>query len=186
MLLDGLTDYVVGLSCCYGLAHACWTRFPSPWVWPAAATIVLSTILHVALYEHYKGRYLAWCAERTPPGDVSASAGRTERTLEAMRGVLYDRVAEVLVAAPDPSGGPVVDLETRRRHFAFPMRLASGLGLGTHLSVVYLAAMSAAWVPGALLLVATLAITIGLNLLMLAAIRAWAKAERQYQGPLNA
>jgi phosphatidylglycerophosphate synthase len=177
-LIDGVTDAIVGLAATIGLAHALATRLPAQPVWPVAAAILASVVVHVALYDHYKERYLAACAGGPSPTREAGGAGRAERALGALYVAVYYRIAAVLVPSFSRPPSLPADVEIRRRHLAPPMRLAAWLGLGTQLLGVYISALLAALEPEAALTLLGVLFLVVFNVLTVAVILAWRRADR--------
>ena len=185
MLLDGIVDLAVGLALWWALAwptarllgHA-W------WAWLLMVGVLLSTELHVALYDGYKNRFLAAVApprlratgaEDEVPAWRRPGASRFERWVGAAYEHVYGSIAKRSGAERLES----LPAERFRAVYGRAMRWASWLGLGTHLFVMYVAAAACALWPLAAFWVAVVTILVLGNLWTLAVLWAWRDAARR-------
>lgn len=153
-IIDGMVDVLVVVPCYVILAI--WATANHGW--PGFGFIAFAGLnqwLHITAYDRFKSLYLA----RTQPGEADGGEARDGVEADYQRaresGTLLEKVgyfiyARILLRIQDVvSGGaavpePVEDLEAYRSEHAGAMRLASFLGLGTHMIVIYgsIAAMS--------------------------------------------
>lgn len=171
MLLDGAVDTVVGVSVWYGLSHTLAGQLQAWWVWPTCGAALVSIVVHAALYDDAKDRYL-----RAAHGVAAAPAppaGAVERALDAVHRGVYGCIA---ARARAHGTFDYVDRDRAARELARPMRLSSFIGLGSHLCVVYLVVLLSAFDARAAVLAITLLVTVGTNAVMVVALVAWKRA----------
>ncbi|MDH5490715.1 MAG: CDP-alcohol phosphatidyltransferase family protein [Myxococcales bacterium] len=184
MLLDGISDAIVGFAVWLGCALAMVAEIDAWWGWPAAVAILLSILLHVALYDGYKGRFEKGVrpeVDLAAPASAEEQARQTalERFLERLIGGIYRSTYVALNAKVGGEEAPAVDPARFRRAFAAPMRLITWIGLGTNLALMYLSMMLVPLWPLAPIWIG-LVLIVGLgNALTVWAILAWKRAERE-------
>jgi hypothetical protein len=164
------------------------------WTVPAALSIVLSILIHAGLYDHIRIRYgvlvnppPAVQAEATRP--VEAAGNDVPKALwarmqdgffafaQGFYEVTYTNISRICIGVEPSSPRPAVHPDFARQLFAGPMRMASFLGLGTHLLLMQVATATALWwleLPFLLALV----VVVGLgNLWAVLVVVAWRRAE---------
>lgn len=153
-VLDGMSDYAVGLS--FGLAatYVLAQHYGSPWYWLLGLAGMASAGAQMALFDHTKTRYIA---QVTPEeADREEDLGTIERNRAAARAagrrgeafllwvyLRYTRAQNVTVRVA-PARDPVAHRAANRRR----MFVWTFLGSGTHNALAYLlAALSFIWLP---------------------------------------
>jgi phosphatidylglycerophosphate synthase len=177
MLLDGFVDTVVGISVWYGVSHTLCGQVHAWWAWPACVLILPTILVHCALYDDAKNRYLRAVgpARAATPGPT----GRVERALDAVYRTVYGGIAAGTTA---PRAAARVDRHLARRELALPMRLTGFIGLGSHLVVIYTTTLLSAIDPGLALEVMAAVILFGSNAVMVFALAGWTRAWRRMGG----
>jgi phosphatidylglycerophosphate synthase len=150
-IVDGLTDYVVGVSVAVGATYSMVQAFHEPWYWLLGLVGLVSIAAQSALFDHTKTHYIARVSggysEREE--DVERIAGergrlwREGRYREAALLWVYERYSRAQHAAlliP-----PVADPAVYRAANAARMRAWTFLGIGTHLALAYVLAVIARW-----------------------------------------
>jgi len=184
MLLDGFVDFIVGIAVWYGVSYTTCNSIDAWWAWPAGILVLPTIVVHVALYDGMKNKFMAVMhPPREHPADDGPSPGRLERLFERLYRSVHGRIQRASGEGNDPSQpfDGEVDRDLFRREMAVPMRLWSWLGLGTHLAIMYVATIGAVLDPRIPFWVATIVITIGSNLLMIVALVTWKRAWRRVQ-----
>lgn len=200
MLLDGMIDFIVGVS--FWLAM-CIRTAPDWGFWtvPAALSIVLSILIHTGLYDHMRIRFGVLV---NPPAEAQAVAtpprADSESVSEAPRGlwagfldgfyafaqgfyeVTYTNISRICIGVEPSSPRPAVHPAFARQLFAGPMRMASYLGLGTHLFLMYTATALAVFDLFLPFHLAMLTVVVGLNLWAVLVVLAWRRAEALIAG----
>jgi phosphatidylglycerophosphate synthase len=170
-VLDGIADYVVGVTAFVGFVYASVTLSKDPSVWVLGTIAGLSCAVHSALFDSAKLRYTqaAGFLFRDREEDLSRIA--LERAQARQRGDLktllmfwlydkYTRAQRAALAAPPPTN----PTEFRRRYKG-QIQLWTYLGIGTHLALLYTgAALSCLWPPA--LIVCFVIIAGPMNLLL--------------------
>lgn len=181
MLLDGAMDFVVGASFWAAMVWATMPTWLGRWGWPCAVVILLSFVLHCALYDHFRNRFVQ---VSNPPDasldnsdDVDGSMGLVERLYQ----MAYVTPSRMLVGVGPGDPRPNVSAEVGRRILKRPMNMASWMGLGTQLAMMYLATALAFISPQLPFYAATVLVVVGLNLWMLLTIIIWRRAEKTLQ-----
>jgi hypothetical protein len=173
-ILDGLSDYVVGLA--MGISGSLYMAgtLGSNWWWLVGLAGIASSAVQSALFDHTKSRYIARVgggyAEREEDLDkIAADLARARRERRLRDAVLlwvylsYSRAQHQALAIPpadDPAG-------FRARH-AGRMRAWTWLGIGTHFALAYLmTALAYWWAPAAAVYFVATATVFNLFLLVL-------------------
>ncbi len=192
MLLDGMIDFIVGVG--FWLAMSVRTAPPEWGLWavPAALSIILSILIHTGLYDHMRLRYavLVNPPAPAPEPDRSEEAAETivyglrERLTDAFFAfamafytVTYTNISRICIGVEPSSPRPAVAPEFARQLFAGPMRMASSLGLGTHLFLMYLGTATAMYWLQLPFLFALVAVVGVLNVWAVLVVLAWRRAE---------
>ncbi|MBK7828784.1 CDP-alcohol phosphatidyltransferase family protein [Nannocystis sp.] len=192
MLLDGMIDFIIGVA--FWLAMSIRTA-PDWGVWtvPAALSIVLSVLIHTGLYDHMRLRYGVLVSP--PRSQATASRPHAEAEDAAPRGlrtrmqdaffafaqgfyeVTYTNISRICIGVEPSSPRPAVHPEFARQLFAGPMRMATYLGLGTHLLLMFIGTATAI-VHLHLPFYIALGVVVGLlNLWAVLVVVAWRRAE---------
>lgn len=197
MLLDGMIDFIVGVS--FWLAMSIRT---APdwgfWTVPAALSIVLSILIHTGLYDHMRIRFGVLVRPPAEPQAVAtpprSDAPAAERGLwagfldgfyafaQAFYEVTYTNISRICIGVEPSSPRPAVHPDFARQLFAGPMRMASYLGLGTHLFLMYTATALAVFELHLPFEIAMLTVVVGLNLWAVLVVLAWRRAEALIAG----
>lgn len=154
-ILDGLSDYAVGVAMGIGGSYYMVIVLGSNWWWLAGLAGIASSAVQSALFDHTKSRYIARTgggyAEREEDLDkVSADRDRSlkERRLKdaflLWSYLLYTRAQHRAMAIP-AAADPVA---FRTRH-AGHMRAWTWMGIGTHFALAYLFTALTYWWPPA-------------------------------------
>jgi hypothetical protein len=175
MLLDGIADQVSGITFWFGVAWSSVAGIDGWWVWPAAVAILVSIVLHTAIYDQLKVAFAvgARLGDAPKPPDL-ANAGAFERGVEWLYVRAYGTLGDKIRAAADPT----IDPARFRAAFAPAMRMVSFLGLGTQITIMYAATALGALEPSIPFWVGLGAIVGALNAWMLVALVAWRRAKR--------
>lgn len=155
-ILDGISDYAVGLALGIGAGYFMATFHGSPWYWLLAVAGIASAAVHSALFDHTKTRYIARAgggySERDEDlGLVAAERDRAWRERRYRDALLlwtyhhYSTAQHAALAIP-----PAADPVAYRAANAGRMRAWTVLGIGTHFALAYLCAIAAYWWPGAI------------------------------------
>jgi phosphatidylglycerophosphate synthase len=150
-IVDGLTDYVVGISVAIGATWCMVQAFHEPWYWLLGLVGLASIAAQSALFDHTKTRYIARVAggysEREEDVERVATerrrAWRERRYREAFLLWVYERYSRTQHAAlliP-----LVADPAAYRAANAVRMRAWTFLGIGTHLALAYVLSLIARW-----------------------------------------
>lgn len=178
MLLDGLVDSVVGISVWYGVSHTLCGQVDSSWAWPLCALTLPAIIVHCAVYDDVKNRYLR--AVHPVQKVASELPSGVERLLEVLYRIVYGGIAAGTTAV---GALEAADRELARGELARPMRLASWTGLGSHLVVIYVATLLSVIEPRLALSGIAVAILLASNALTIAALASWKRAWRRIEVP---
>lgn len=197
MLLDGMIDFIVGVS--FWLAMS--IRSAPDWgVWtvPAALAIILSILIHTGLYDHMKLRFNVLVSppapeqpRATPPQGAQPypRRGIKEWFLDGFFGfaqafyeATYTNISRICLHVEPSSPRPAVDPEFARQLFTGPMRMASYLGLGTHLFLMYGATALGCVALELPFYVAMGTVVLVLNLWAALVVVAWRRAEALVAG----
>jgi len=187
MLLDGAMDLVVGLCVWFGLAHSALAGMTQWWAWPLAFFALVSIVVHCALYDSVKNffvRHSLPIAAR-PPVKPTVPTTPIAKATYLLYSTAYGLVARVFGAGEDEALEAADPVEFRRE-FSGTMRIVGWLGLGTHLVVVYLAALLGAFARPAPFIAVLVVVGIGLNGLMFVAVAARKRAAQRLRDRLNA
>lgn len=183
MLLDGLVDAIVGVVFWAGMTWTTSQAFPGAlWLWPLSFTILLSIVLHCALYDHLRKRFSLLVRPDAPP---QKPAGQSGAFLNTLYQNTYVRVSVALTGVPPDAARPDLDPAHLRARFARPMRMASWFGLGSQLAVIYSMTLLAVFWPLLPFFAALVLLGGVLNVWMIAALAAW-KAEEKAAAALVA
>lgn len=197
MLLDGMIDFIVGVS--FWLAMSIRT---APdwgfWTVPAALSIVLSILIHTGLYDHMRLRFGVLVRPPEPPQAVATppqaddhgqDAGLQARLLDgfyafaqAFYEVTYTNISRICIGVEPSSPRPAVHPDFARQLFAGPMRMASYLGLGTHLFLMYTVTALAVYQLNLPFLLALVLTVLVLNVWAVLVVLAWRRAEALIAG----
>lgn len=195
MLLDGMIDFIVGVS--FWLAMSIRTAPPN-WGWwgvPAALSIVLSILIHTGLYDHMRIRFGVLAnppptprvvAEPPQPANTPypVHRGLSTRFVEwffrfaqAFYEVTYTNISRICIGVEPSSPRPDIDPAVARQILAGPMRMATHLGLGTHLVLMYGATALAVFDLHLPFYIALGTVVVGLNVWSVFTVLAWRRAE---------
>ncbi|MCG8557554.1 MAG: CDP-alcohol phosphatidyltransferase family protein [Proteobacteria bacterium] len=181
MLLDGFIDLVVGVSIWYALARTSVTYLGGGgWAWPLAVLVLVSIVVHCAFYDQYKERYTrnVTTQVRSPHRGEPTAAGARGGFVR-LAGRLH-RLYETIVGSPEAGTlrRPDVDAAAYRRALARPMALMRWLGLGSNLTVMYVAILLSAWQPMAPWWLGHIVINGAMNAMLIVAVVSWKRAEQ--------
>jgi phosphatidylglycerophosphate synthase len=153
-VLDGLSDYAVGISFGLGATYVLAHGYGSAWFWLLGIAGMVSAGVQMALFDHAKTRYIA----RVTPdaSDREEDLGTIERNRAAARAAgrrgeafllriyaTYTKAQNVTVRVA-PARDPAAHRAANRRR----MFIWTFLGSGTHNALAYLlAALSFVWLP---------------------------------------
>jgi hypothetical protein len=190
MLLDGMVDFTVGVA--FWLAM-CIRTAPDWGVWtlPAALSIILSILIHTGLYDHIRLRYGVLVnppaparAAATPPRSEPGPRGLVVRLQDAFFAfaqgfyeVTYTNISRICLGVEPSSPRPAVHPAFARQLFAGPMRMASFLGLSTHLVLMFIGTATALVSLHLPFYIALVVATGVLNLWAVLVVVAWRRAE---------
>ncbi len=155
-ILDGVTDYAVGISFGVGASHYLVQLYHSPWYWLLGLAGIVSSAVQSALFDHAKTRYIArvgggYCereedVDRVHKDRVRAwSEGRYGDALLFWVYEGYSRAQHATLSI-----APAADPAAYRAAHAGRMRAWTVLGIGTHFALGYLLCVAAFWWPPAL------------------------------------
>lgn len=177
MLLDGFVDAVVGISVWYGVSHTLCGQIHVWWAWPACLLTLPTILVHCAVYDDAKNRYLRVVNPPLSGPRPRPAVGFSERALEKIYQTVYGSIA----AGTTRSSPTHVDRDAARRALAGPMRLFRLIGLGSNLVVIYAATLLSAIDPVLTLDAIAVVILLGSNALMLVALLRWKRAWRRVE-----
>ncbi|MEO8636954.1 MAG: CDP-alcohol phosphatidyltransferase family protein [Gemmatimonadales bacterium] len=153
-IVDGIADYVVGIS--LGICGSWYmvTVHGSPWYWLLGLAGIASAAVQSALFDHTKTRYIARVSggytEREEDIDTVARNRAAARAEGHLGDVIllwvyegYSRAQNAALAIP-----PAADPAAYRAAHADRMRTWTFLGIGTHFAIAYVAMILATWWPG--------------------------------------
>jgi hypothetical protein len=175
-IVDGVADYIVGVSVALGATYFMVVIGGSRWYWLLGLAGLVSTAVQSALFDHTKTRYIARVgggySEREEDVDRVTSqrvrAWNEGRYREAMLFWVYERYSRAQHAAL--AIPPVADPSAYRAANARRMRAWTFLGIGTHLALAYLLGAVTYWWPAAAAAYFILCATV-FNLLLLVLVR---------------
>ena len=191
MLLDGMIDFIVGVS--FWLAMS--IRTAPDWglgTVLAALAIILSILIHTGLYDHIRIRFGVLCnppapaqpvatppvADNTAPRDLSTSfLDGFYAFAQAFYEVTYTNISRICLGVEPATPRPDVHPDFARQLFAGPMRMASYLGLGTHLFLMYTATALALYDLNLPFYIALGSVVFVLNVWAVLVVLAWRRAE---------
>ncbi|MBI5534063.1 MAG: CDP-alcohol phosphatidyltransferase family protein [Deltaproteobacteria bacterium] len=138
MLLDGAMDLVVGVSVWFGVSYAYLAGRTEWWGWPVAFFALVSIVLHCALYDNLKNFFVRHSLPRAdrPPIVAAAPKSAAWRMVNSVYLTAYGSVAKVFGTGEDAALEASEPAEFRQE-FSPTMRMACWLGLGSHLTFVY-------------------------------------------------
>lgn len=192
MLLDGMIDFIVGVS--FWLVMSIRTA-PDWGLWtvPAALSIVLSILIHTGLYDHMKLRFGVLVNPPEPPQAVATPPqaeeppgprGLTTRFVDgffafaqAFYNVTYTNISRICLGVEPSSPRPDVHPDFARQLFSGPIHMASYLGLGTQLFLMYSGTALAVLEIHLPFYIALGSIVFLLNLWAVMTVIAWRRAE---------
>jgi len=192
MLLDGMIDFIVGVS--FWLVMSIRTA-PDWGLWtvPAALSIVLSILIHTGLYDHMKLRFGVLVNPPEPPQAVATPPqaeeppgprGLTTRFVDgffafaqAFYNVTYTNISRICLGVEPSSPRPDVHPDFARQLFSGPIHMASYLGLGTQLFLMYSSTALAVLEIHLPFYIALGSIVFLLNLWAVMTVIAWRRAE---------
>jgi hypothetical protein len=143
-ILDGVSDYVVGLALALGASYYMVVYHQNPWFWLLGLAGAISAGIQSALFDHAKTRYIARVGggylEREEDLDRVVRDRATARAEghwgDAVLLWLYERYSRAQHAAFRIA--PVNDPVRYRAKNAGRMRAWTFLGIGTHYALAYL------------------------------------------------
>jgi len=170
-ILDGLADYVVGVSTALSGSWFLVQTLGSPWYWLLGLAGTVSTVAQSAMFDHAKTRYIARVgggySEREEDIDRIAKerrrAWREGRYRDALLFRLYEGYSRAQHAALTIP--PVADPVAYRIANAPRMRRWTFMGIGTHFALGYVLAAAAYWSPYAIVAYFAICATV-LNLVL--------------------
>ncbi len=193
MLLDGMIDFIVGVM--FWLVVS--LRMAPDWgFWtvPAALSIILSILIHTGLYDHMRIRFNVLVqpppavepeqprAVPPEPQPCPPEQGLWARFLDGFFAfaqgfyeITYTNISRLAIGVEPSSPRPDVAPAVARQVFSGPMRMASFLGLGTHLFLMYCATILAMW--DGTFEFAFWVVVGGLNVWTVFVVAAWRRAE---------
>lgn len=154
-ILDGISDYAVGVAMGVGGSYYMAVVLGSNWWWLVGLAGIGSAAVQSALFDHTKSRYIARVGggyvEREEDLDkVSADhaaarrEGRIKDAVLLWTYLVYTRAQHRALAIP-----AAVDPVAFRARHAGRMRAWTWLGIGTHFALAYLFCALSYWWPGA-------------------------------------
>jgi len=172
-ILDGISDYAVGVSVGVGASYFLASVTGSPWYWLLGLGGIASSAVQAALFDHAKTRYIArvsggYSEREEDVGRVAADRRRATdagRYLDAFLLWVYEhysRAQHATLRIP-----PVSDPIAYRAAHATRMRLWTFLGIGTHFALAYLLMAATYWSVWAAAAYFIICLTL-LNVLLLA------------------
>ncbi len=188
-ILDGIVDLVVLLTL-YVLIFFDMLRLHG-WIWATVAFVGgMSGGLRIYLYDKFKSIYLSYVDPSASDGGEPVQVVFRQWEKVKAEGTLPQKIAMFVYAGmllkaqeaivPGPSEPPVVTGESaarfRARHLP-KMRVATLLGLGTHMLFVYTAVTLSAWFDNAL--PALQVLFFGPYNLLLVALLIWTRSMRE-------
>lgn len=171
MMLDGLTDNVVGTSVFLGMAYNVVVYTGVPWMWLLGVAAGLSAAAHVWVYDAKKKQYLNYLGLVHPQEVQPISALAAQRAQAAAQGqwfeafllsayIFFRHTQSVDVTASTVAADPVGFWQANRGQ----MRRWTLMGSSLHFFLLYMAAIiSPIWPPA--FLACVLLYAVGLNLL---------------------
>ncbi len=192
MLLDGMIDFIVGVT--FWLVMSIRTA-PDWGLWtvPVALSIILSILIHTGLYDHMKLRFGVLVNPPEPPKAVAtppqaaSKPGRRSLTTRLVDGffafaqgfyeVTYTNISRICLGVDPSSPRPDVNPAFARQLFSGPMRMATFLGLGTQLFIMYSGTALAVLDLHLPYYVALGSVVVVLNLWTVMTVLAWRRAE---------
>ena len=194
MLLDGMIDFIVGVS--FWLAMSIRTA-PDWGLWtvPAALSIILSILIHTGLYDHMRLRFNVLVNPPEPPQAVAsppqAAASQQDQPrdlktrlldgffdfAQSFYEVTYTNISRICLGIEPSSPRPDVHPAFARQLFSGPMHMASYLGLGTQLFLMYMGTALALFEIHLPFYIALGAVVVVLNLWTVLTVLAWRRAE---------
>lgn len=193
MLLDGMIDFIVGVS--FWLVMSIRTA-PDWGLWtvPAALSIVLSILIHTGLYDHMKLRFGVLVNPPEPPQAVATPPQADDTTAQdrslktrlvdgffaftlAFYEVTYTNISRICLGIEPSSPRPDVNPAFARQLFSGPIHMASYLGLGTQLFLMYMGTALAILEIHLPFYIALGSIVFLLNLWAVLTVLAWRRAE---------
>lgn len=195
MLLDGMIDFIVGVSFWFAMSIRTAPGEWGLWAAPAALSIVLSILIHTGLFDHIKLRFLVLTRPPAPPR-VVAEAPKSAASYPRHRGpwqrfvdwffafaqafyeVTYTNISRICLGVEPSSPRPNIDPAVARQLLVGPMRMTTHLGLGTHLALMYSATALAVFDMNYPFYIALGTVVVGLNVWAVFVVLAWRRAER--------
>jgi len=153
-VLDGLSDYAVGISFGLGATYVLAHDYGSAWFWLLGIAGMVSAGVQMALFDHAKTRYIARVSPDAADRDEDlgtvarnrAAALAAGRRGEAFLLWIYDRYTRAQNVTVHV--GPAHDHAAHRAANRHRMLAWTFLGSGTHNALAYLfAAASFLWLP---------------------------------------
>ena len=152
-ILDGIADYVVGLTIGVSGSYYMVTVHGSPWYWLLGLAGVASSAMQSALFDHAKTRYIARVAGGYAEREEDIAKVARDRAAARSEGRLgdvillwvyetYSKAQHAALAIP-----AAADPVAYRAAYAGRMRLWTFLGIGTHFALAYLLIFLTPWWP---------------------------------------
>ena len=155
-ILDGVADYVVGLTIGVCGSYYMVTVHGSAWYWLLGLAGVASSAVQSALFDHAKTRYVAQVARGYAEREENIDKVGRDRAAARAEGRLgdvilfwvyetYSRAQHAALAIP-----AAADPVAYRATYAGRMRTWTFLGIGTHFALGYLLILLAPWWPASI------------------------------------
>jgi phosphatidylglycerophosphate synthase len=185
MLLDGCVDQITGISAWYGICYAVCAGIELPGEWLYCIFPLLSAVVHVALYDQIKAKFVAYTTPCVSNAPAKAPASGFERWASALYHTVYGSIMRIF------GGGRAAvptckDPAAARRLLTPAMRKASYLGLGTQLFVFYTGALLGAFTHvWATFFFCQIILSVLSNIWIAVAIISWKRAEARLLAELK-
>lgn len=171
MLLDGMCDWIVGVSFWFGISSASATYITEWWAWPLFVLVLASVGFQITLYDSYKNAFVYGTTGTMSDDKETSDDSGVARLMAGLYRTLYataqERVRKSRVEATH---------EAYREGLRASMRSASWLGLGSGLFVFYAGAMLMPVWPHAPVVMGVLFFVVGRNLLAVYTSVRWRQA----------
>lgn len=187
MVLDGAVDFIVAMAFGLGLSFAVVPHIEGDWALPMIIITFPSMIVHCAVYDHLKNRFVLLAnPPKPPPADTGKNGNLFIRFFKALYENIYFGVSYALTGVGELHNRPDISPEEARAIMVRPMRMAAWMGLGTHFFCLYTATALGVFYTGAPVIAAAILIAGLLNIWMLVVAVAWRRGERALLNAANA
>lgn len=174
MLLDGMCDWIVGISFWVGISMATGQHMREWWAWPLFVFVLASAGFQATLYDSYKNAFVYGTTGAISDDKETTNDSGLARLMAGLYRTLYaaaqERVKKSRVEATH---------EVYRESLRGPMRSASWLGLGSGLFVLYAGAMLMPLWPYAPVVAGVVFLAVGRNILALYTLWTWRQATKK-------